>query len=106
MKKRLRESSELPTLRELAAAAGVHPAHLTRVFRRAHGCSVGDWYRARRIERAAQELLLGESSLADVALRHGFCDQSHFNRVFGRLVGTSPGRYRSRTRAGRAAWMR
>jgi AraC-like DNA-binding protein len=33
------------------------------------------------------------SSIAEVAARLGFSDQSHFTRIFGRLVGVSPGNF-------------
>ena len=36
----------------------------------------------------------GAISLADVALTCGFSDQSNFTRVFGRMIGTSPGPWR------------
>src|SRR5215212_8351149 len=37
------------TLRELAAAAGVHPTHLARTYRHVRGLTIGDTIRARRI---------------------------------------------------------
>lgn len=44
-------------LSEVAAAAGVHPAHLNRVFRTHYGCSIGQYVRRMRIDRAARELV-------------------------------------------------
>ena len=35
-----------------------------------------------------------ENSLSDIALACGFADQSHFTRVFGRIVGSSPKAWR------------
>ena len=34
------------------------------------------------------------ASLADVACATGFTDQSHFSRVFTKIVGTTPGAWR------------
>lgn len=46
---------------------------------------------------AAQQLLVGtNAALSEVALRTGFCDQSHFSRQFLKHTGLSPGRYRTR----------
>lgn len=44
-----------------------------------------------RIEKAKE--LLGDSgvSLSDLALQCGFCDQSHFTRVFRQCMGKTPG---------------
>jgi AraC family transcriptional regulator len=81
-------------LEELARLAGVHPAHLTRVFRNRHGCSIGEYVRRLRIERAARELAESPRPIAAIAASLGFADQSHFSRVFARVTGMSPGRYR------------
>jgi AraC-like DNA-binding protein len=37
---------------------------------------------------------LSDRSLAEIALRHGFFDQSHFHRNFKRAFGITPGQYR------------
>jgi AraC family transcriptional regulator len=83
-----------PSLAELAEAAGVHPVTLARAFRRAFGCTVGEYLRRIRIERAADQLALGTQPLAEIALGAGFADQSHFSNVFRRRVGMSPSVYR------------
>lgn len=82
------------TLAEIGRAAGVHPIHLARMFRKAHGCSVGEYVRRLRITTARAALLKSSAPLADVAAMAGFADQSHLCRTFRRLVGVTPGRYR------------
>jgi AraC family transcriptional regulator len=37
-------------------------------------------------------------SLAEVALRAGFCDQSQFSRHFKRLIGVTPGQFQMSAR--------
>jgi AraC family transcriptional regulator len=83
-----------PSLAELAGAAGVHPVTLARSFRRAFGCTVGEYLRRLRIERAAEQLAMGHEPLAEIALAAGFADQSHFSNVFRRRVGMSPSAFR------------
>ncbi|MGH7488103.1 MAG: helix-turn-helix transcriptional regulator [Thermoanaerobaculia bacterium] len=78
----------------VAAAAGVHPAHLNRVFRTHYRCSVGVYVRRLRVERASRELVQSQRSITDIATTLGFADQSHFTRVFLRVTGLTPGRYR------------
>lgn len=78
----------------LAAEAGVHPVHLARVFRRAHGRTIGEHVRRLRIRYACRRLAEPDASLADVALAAGFADQSHFGRVFHEMTGLTPGQYR------------
>ena len=85
---------------QVAAAAGVHPAHLAREFRRHRRTTVGEHVRRLRIDLACTWIDAGRS-LAEVASAAGFADQSHFGRVFRRTVGVSPGAYR-RARASRS----
>ena len=81
-------------LEDVARVAGVHPAHLSRLFRARHGCSVGEYIRRLRVDLAARELAASRRPIADIAAATGFADQSHFSRVFARLTGMTPGRYR------------
>jgi AraC-like DNA-binding protein len=82
----------------LAEIAGVHPAHLSRVFREQTGLPVGAYVRRLRIDWAANELVRTDASLSDIALRAGFADQSHFTRAFKRQIGLTPGCYRKPAR--------
>src|SRR5262245_55749441 len=50
-----------------------------------------------RVERA-KLLLQGELSLAEVAAHAGFSDQSQFTHHFKRLVGVTPGQFRTPAR--------
>ena len=81
-------------LDDVALAAGVHPAHLSRVFRTHYRCSVGQYVRRMRVDLAARELAGSQRPIAEIAAETGFADQSHFSRVFARLTGLTPARYR------------
>jgi AraC family transcriptional regulator len=78
---------------DVANAAGVHPAHLARVFRRNHDCTIGEYVRRLRLDFAAQALSQ-DSSLAEVASAAGFSDQSHLSRIFRNHFGLTPSQYR------------
>jgi AraC family transcriptional regulator len=91
---------------EIAAAAGVHPVHLARTFRRYLRCTPGEFARFRRLEQAAAQLLHSARPLAEVALGCGFADQSHFSRVFTRHYGLPPGEYRKQAGPPRASTRR
>jgi AraC family transcriptional regulator len=82
------------TLSEIAAAAGVHPAHLTREFRRHHGTSVGSYVRRLRLAWAADRLARSGQPLAEIAADAGFADQSHFTRAFRGYSGRTPRAFR------------
>jgi len=83
-------------LRQLAAEVNVSPAHLSRVFRKFQGCTVGEYVRQLRITWASQKLLDKSVSLAELSTEAGFFDQSHFTRAFKRLTGRTPSEFRSR----------
>jgi len=86
------------SLSSLGSAVDVHPAHLDRVFRRHFGCSVSEYVGRLRIDRAAHELACTNRPLAEIALETGFCDQSHFTRMFKRRIQMTPGQFRKSLR--------
>ena len=79
---------------EIAREAGVHPGHLARVFFGALGCTIGQYLRAERVERAKTLLARGDQSIAMIAAQVGFSDQAHLTRAFKRVTGVTPGAYR------------
>jgi AraC family transcriptional regulator len=83
------------SIADLAQVIGVHPVHLTRVFRNWYGVPLSKYILSLRVERAAAALRAGEVSIAAVAVNSGFFDQSHFNRAFKSAMGTAPSVYRS-----------
>lgn len=87
------------SLRELAAAAEVHPTHFAAEFRRFLGCSAGEYVRRRRLEHVRERLRDPSLSLAALATEAGFADQSHLTRAFKRFSGMTPSDYRRATLA-------
>ena len=83
------------SLRDVAAAVGYSPCHLTTKFRQATGNPVTSWIVKRRIQ-AARELLSDRyADVATVCEAVGFGDVNYFRRQFTRHVGLTPGRFRS-----------
>lgn len=78
---------------QLAAAAGVHPNHLSRLCRRFEGTSLIAWLTTLRMERARALLQSGFAATA-VAPACGYAEASHFRRTFRAWHGQPP-----------AAWM-
>jgi AraC family transcriptional regulator len=75
---------------ELAAIAQISPYHFLRLFKQAMGITPHQYILQRRIEKAKYLLQESELSIADIAFRVGFCDQSHLTRCFKRLLGITP----------------
>jgi len=79
-------------LTDLARESGLSPFRLTRAFRAEVGLPPHAYHLALRVERAKRLIAEGWPA-ARAAAETGFFDQSHLARHFGRLVGTTPGRY-------------
>jgi AraC family transcriptional regulator len=90
-----------PTLEQMAALVHLSPYHFARQFKATTGLPPHQYVIARRVERA-KHLVGGnqELSLAEVALRAGFADQSKFSLHFKRITGLTPGQFRASARIG------
>lgn len=81
-------------LAAVASSVGVHPVHLARTFRRVYRTTFAGYVRQMRIEFARRELAASSAPLSDIAAAAGFCDQSHFSRLFKQHTGVTPAEYR------------
>lgn len=79
-------------LQALGREAGLSPFHLHRLYRRVYGLTPAEHRLEARL-RLARRLILAGVAIAEAAASAGFADQSHLNRAFRRLMGTSPGRW-------------
>ena len=87
------------TLEQMAAAAHLSAYHFARQFKAATGLPPHQYVIGRRVERAKELLQVGtDLSLAEVAAHVGFSDQSQFSHHFKRLVGVTPGQFRTPAR--------
>ena len=86
------------TLDTMAARAGLSVRHLSRLFRDELGLTPAQFVEQVRVEAAQQALESTADPLDVVARRAGFGSVETLRRVFGKLVGTSPGSYRARFR--------
>jgi YesN/AraC family two-component response regulator len=82
------------TFAQVARETRLSKFHFCRLFRRQVGASFREYLHGLRIDRA--KLLLSERQLTvtEVAYAVGFSDLSHFDKMFHRIVGTSPTGYR------------
>jgi len=83
------------SLGRAAALCGMSKAVLGRVFKAASGMTLGSYLHHVRMTHAVELLEETGDSIAEISLRLGFSDQSHFCRHFHRTFGRSSGQYRA-----------
>jgi AraC family transcriptional regulator len=79
---------------ELAAAAGMSPAHFSRSFTKTFGCGPAAALELVRLGRAATALQRSNLTISEVAEHHGFADAYHFSKRFARAYLVPPGLFR------------
>jgi AraC-like DNA-binding protein len=82
------------TLKEVSAYLKLSPSNLAYYFRKELGCTFLEYVGNKRVDEAC--LLLNDSSLSikEIAGMVGFCNVSHFIKVFRGKHGTTPKQYR------------
>lgn len=79
---------------DLTRLIGVSPGQLFRNFKASVGIPPFRYIAARRLELACSLLRTTSDPLCQIALTAGFNDQSHFCRVFRRVLGGTPATWR------------
>jgi transcriptional regulator GlxA family with amidase domain len=93
----LQQTMDAPlTVIKLAQRLGVSRRLLERHFSAALGVSPQDASRRIRIAHARHLLSRTERTVSQIAIETGFCDASHFIRVFRAEAGTTPEAWRQR----------
>lgn len=82
------------SLEELAKAMDYNKSYLCVAFKKDAGLTILDCLNTIRIRRAAELIVYSDQPLSQVAGLCGFASVSHFNRVFLKYVGITPGQCR------------
>lgn len=83
------------TLPSLSRLFNISVRQLNRLFKKETGLSVIDTVHQIRIERAKRLLLETDEKVIVIAIAVGYESPAFFSQLFTRLVGYSPGKYRS-----------
>jgi len=83
---------------DLGMLTGLSPSHSARKFRQTTGVSLARFVNRRRLQAAIRQFATTDGLLATLAQELGFSSPSHFTRLFSRLTGMRPGRYRRQLR--------
>ncbi|PAE35429.1 AraC family transcriptional regulator [Bacillus sp. 7884-1] len=84
------------TLKELAEQTNLSKPHFIQVFKKQTGYTPIDYYLRLKIQRACQYLDLSEWTVKEICIQLGFNDPYYFSRLFRKIMGLSPSKYRSR----------
>jgi AraC-like DNA-binding protein len=79
---------------ELANLAGMSPHYFCELFKQSTGISPYQYSLRCRMDRAKEFLRSPQFTVRQVAEATGFADQSHFTKVFRRMVGVTPLQFR------------
>lgn len=79
---------------ELARIALTSEYHFRRMFSALAGMPLSEYVRRRRLTVAAAEVLAGEATLLDIAVRYGYGSAEAFARAFQAMHGVGPGEAR------------
>lgn len=83
------------TLKELSDVIDTSPKYFCRFFKEMSGHSPINYLNYYRVECAAEQLLITDESVTEVALSCGFSDLSYFIKTFKKHKGISPRAFRN-----------
>ncbi|MFD1134365.1 response regulator transcription factor [Paenibacillus urinalis] len=79
---------------ELAEFAELHPAYLSRLFKKEKGLSISEYIAQARIAKAKELLCATLSTVTDIASKVGYYNYQHFTKMFKKHTGVTPQQYR------------
>ncbi len=82
------------TLEQVASYVFLSPSYFSKVFKEEMKCSFNTYLNSVRIEMSKKLLADESTALVEIPSLVGYEDQSYFTKVFKKMVGTSPGKYR------------
>ncbi|MDB5157420.1 MAG: helix-turn-helix protein [Mucilaginibacter sp.] len=81
-------------IEDLATQRGISVSHYSRLFHQKTGSSPINYFNLLKIQASCQHLYFTDSSIKEIANILGFDDQYYFSRLFSKLIGMSPLKYR------------
>jgi AraC family transcriptional regulator len=85
--------SETLSLQEMSVILGVHPVTISKYFPLYFHCSLGEYMRKIKTDKAMQLMQTSGQPLTAIAYTCGFFDQSHFIRTFKQVTGFLPSQF-------------
>jgi AraC-like DNA-binding protein len=89
------------SLNDIANAVNLSPAHITTLFKKKTGFSIIEYFNQLKIQKACQYLLFTDLRINEIGNKLGIEDQYYFSRLFTKVIGMSPAKYRSSRAVGK-----
>lgn len=86
------------TLKSISKYVGITQSHLSRILSQKVEGGFKHYLNLMRIEKSKELLTNTEKNIYEIMLDSGFTDQGTFNRVFKKIVGCTPSKYRASTK--------
>ena len=84
------------SLKDIADAVNLSVSHFASIFKKNTGFSIIEYFNHLKTQKACQYLQFTDLRINEIADRQGIEDPYYFSRMFTKIVGTSPNKYRSR----------
>jgi YesN/AraC family two-component response regulator len=85
------------TLSEVAEYVFLSPSYFSKIFKQEMNYYFNDYLNFARVEKSKALLLTERVSLVDIADAVGFYDQSYFNKVFKKITGVTPKKFKEQS---------
>jgi AraC-like DNA-binding protein len=83
-------------LSEIAGAVSLSRSHIATLFKKKTGFALIEYFNQLKTQKACQYLLFTDLRVNEIATLLGFDDPYYFTRMFTKIIGVSPIKYRSR----------
>lgn len=84
------------SLNDISNYTNLSVSYLSRIFNEEMGCNLNSYINRVRIDNAKLFLLNDVIPLTEAAYLTGFDDQSYFSKIFKKVTGVTPGKFRSK----------
>lgn len=82
------------TLEDVAEYSSLSPSYFSKIFSEEMKCNFNTYLNQVRIDNAKTLLLNDSTSLVDISILTGFEDQSYFTKVFKKITGVTPRKFK------------
>jgi AraC-like DNA-binding protein/mannose-6-phosphate isomerase-like protein (cupin superfamily) len=87
------------SLQEIAGAVNLSASHFSALFKKNTGFSIFEYFNHLKVQKACQYLQFTDQRVNTIADQLGFEDPYYFSRMFTKIIGVSPNKYRAKKKA-------